>query len=257
MALEHVRTARPRVLYLALGETDDWAHAGRYDHYLHAAQRFDRFTQRLWETMQSMDQYRGQTTFVITTDHGRGGGPDGVEEPRREDPRSENIWIGVLGPGHACARRAGADGDGDPEPGGGDGGRGAGRRLRKRDGRSGTTDRGRARDEARASVEARMDRSRLLELLGATPASPPALAPAADRAGGPRRRRPREGHLCRRGGRARPRLRVPSRRRPAVIRPSSAITSTAASSRSARTARPASARHPISITRSSWPGGDT
>ena len=37
-ALEHVRAERPRVLYVVLGETDDWAHVGRYDHYLHAAQ---------------------------------------------------------------------------------------------------------------------------------------------------------------------------------------------------------------------------
>jgi dienelactone hydrolase len=97
-ALEHVRAARPRVLYLALGETDDWAHAGRYDHYLHAAQRFDRFTRQLWDEMQGMDEYRGRTSFVITTDHGRGGGPADWKSHGAKVPGAENIWIAVMGP---------------------------------------------------------------------------------------------------------------------------------------------------------------
>ena len=97
-ALEHVRAARPRVLYLSLGETDDWAHAGRYDHYLHSARRFDRFTRQLWDEMQGMDQYRGKTTFVITTDHGRGGGLTEWKSHGEKIPASENIWIAVMGP---------------------------------------------------------------------------------------------------------------------------------------------------------------
>ena len=40
-ALEFLKTEKPRVLYLSLGETDDWAHAGRYDLSLRAARRFD------------------------------------------------------------------------------------------------------------------------------------------------------------------------------------------------------------------------
>ena len=122
-ALEHVRAARPRVLYLALGETDDWAHAGRYDHYLHSARRFDGFTRRLWDEMQAMDQYRGQTTFVITTDHGRGGGLTEWKSPRREDPGVREHLDRRPRPGHARPRRAHEDGDGHPEPGRGHGGR--------------------------------------------------------------------------------------------------------------------------------------
>lgn len=97
-ALEHVRSARPRVLYVSFGETDDWAHAGRYDHYLHSAQRFDRLTRRLWDEMQAMDEYRGQTTFVLTTDHGRGGGLSEWKSHGEKIPGSENIWVAVLGP---------------------------------------------------------------------------------------------------------------------------------------------------------------
>ena len=53
-ALESMRTQQPRVLYVMLGEGDEWAHEGRYDLYLDATQRADRFIQRIWETAQSM-----------------------------------------------------------------------------------------------------------------------------------------------------------------------------------------------------------
>jgi len=49
--------------------------------------------------MQSMPQYRGKTTFIITTDHGRGSGPvDWKEHSTPESPGSEDIWIAVIGP---------------------------------------------------------------------------------------------------------------------------------------------------------------
>jgi phosphopentomutase len=97
-ALEHVRSAQPRVLYLSLGETDDWAHAGRYDHYLHSAQRVDRYLRRLWETLQSMPAYQGKTSLVITTDHGRGDGPKGWTSHGEKVDGAEDIWVAVLGP---------------------------------------------------------------------------------------------------------------------------------------------------------------
>src|SRR5258706_211857 len=97
-ALEHVRAARPRVLYVSFGETDDWAHLGRYDNYLYSAQRFDRFTRQLWDEMQGLGQYHGRTTFVITVDHGRGSGPTEWKSHGEKIPESDKIWIGVMGP---------------------------------------------------------------------------------------------------------------------------------------------------------------
>ncbi|MEZ6059254.1 MAG: hypothetical protein R3C19_02720 [Planctomycetaceae bacterium] len=97
-AQECLTKQRPRVLYVSLGETDDWAHAGRYDLYLDAAWHNDDYIRRLWETAQSLPQYRDKTSLVITTDHGRG--PDRVEwKNHGEDvPDCERIWIAVLGP---------------------------------------------------------------------------------------------------------------------------------------------------------------
>ena len=97
--LEYLRSAHPRVLFVGFGETDDWAHSGRYDMVLESAQHSDDFVRELWETMQAMPEYRDQTTFIITTDHGRGSGLlDWKEHGTPEYPGSENIWIGVIGP---------------------------------------------------------------------------------------------------------------------------------------------------------------
>jgi hypothetical protein len=97
-AHEYLKVRRPRVLYLAFCETDDWAHAGRYDLYLDAAYRTDQCIRKLWETIQSLDDYRGQTSLIITTDHGRGDVRDGWKSHSATIPGSEFVWIAALGP---------------------------------------------------------------------------------------------------------------------------------------------------------------
>jgi len=96
--LDYVKAAHPRLLFVGYGETDNWAHAGRYDLVLDSAHQFDAFVQELWNTMQSMPGYCGQTTFIITTDHGRGSGLEEWKEHGVEEKGSENIWIAVMGP---------------------------------------------------------------------------------------------------------------------------------------------------------------
>jgi hypothetical protein len=93
---------QPRVLFVGYGETDNWAHAGRYDLVLHSAHLFDHFVEELWNTLQRLPAYRDQTTFIITTDHGRGSGPVEWKEHGVEEKGSENIWIAVLGPDTAA-----------------------------------------------------------------------------------------------------------------------------------------------------------
>jgi hypothetical protein len=97
-ALDYLREHQPRVIYLAFGETDDWAHDGRYDMYLHAARGFDRSVQFLWNTLQSLPNYRDQTTLVIATDHGRGTGRADWKDHGERLPDSALIWIAALGP---------------------------------------------------------------------------------------------------------------------------------------------------------------
>lgn len=96
--LDHVRTGKSRVMFVAYGETDNWAHQGRYDLVLESAHRTDAFVKELWETMQAMPQYQGTTTFIVTADHGRGSGPVEWKEHGVEQKGSENVWIAVMGP---------------------------------------------------------------------------------------------------------------------------------------------------------------
>ena len=98
-AAEHLRRHGPRVLYIGLGETDEWAHERRYDLYLDAAHEADAFLRDLWGALQEMPAYRGSTALLLTTDHGRG--VDGDEWPNhgRRVAGAEAIWIAVMGPG--------------------------------------------------------------------------------------------------------------------------------------------------------------
>jgi hypothetical protein len=98
VALEYFKRQRPRVLYIGLGETDEFGHAGRYDHYLHAAHHVDNHLRLLWDTVQSLPDYRGTTTMILTTDHGRGDAPVEWKSHGANIKGSERIWIGVLGP---------------------------------------------------------------------------------------------------------------------------------------------------------------
>jgi dienelactone hydrolase len=183
--LEYVQAARPRVLYISFGETDDWAHAGRYDHYLHSAQRFDRFTRQLWDEMQGMEQYRGRTTFVITVDHGRGRGPTEWKSHGEKIPESQNIWIGVLGPdtpplgertqtatvtqSQVAATVAAALGEDFAKAMPGVAG--------PIDAALGAWPERKGTVMPPGSSGPDLDRARLLRMLGDTPAAPPALAP--------------------------------------------------------------------------------
>ena len=96
--IDYVKTARPRVLFVGYGETDWWAHIGHYDLVLESAHRMDEFVHELWDTMQAIPEYREQTTFIITADHGRGSGLEEWKEHGVKQQGSENIWIAVMGP---------------------------------------------------------------------------------------------------------------------------------------------------------------
>jgi hypothetical protein len=96
--LDSFAREQPRVLFVGYGETDNWAHSGRYDLVLHSAHSFDHFVEELWQKLQSLPAYRGSTTFIITTDHGRGSGLVEWKEHGIEQKGSENVWIAVMGP---------------------------------------------------------------------------------------------------------------------------------------------------------------
>jgi len=98
-AIESLRTRRPRVLWVMLGETDEWAHEKRYDLYLDSAFRADRFIRRVWEMVQGMPEYAGTTALVLATDHGRGASGADWTDHGRKVPAAEATWSAVMGPG--------------------------------------------------------------------------------------------------------------------------------------------------------------
>lgn len=111
-AMEALREQHPRVLYVAYGETDDFAHDGNYDRYLDAAHRTDQMLAELWRHLQSDAFYRGRTNFLITTDHGRGNSADGwphhaspaaiarggIKDAADGVPGSNQTWLTAIGP---------------------------------------------------------------------------------------------------------------------------------------------------------------
>ena len=97
-AVEYWKAKKPSVLYLSLGETDEWSHAGNYTEYLRAARRVDEYVKRLWEEAQKHPEYRGVTSLLLTVDHGRGEAPVGWRSHGQKLPQSKNIWMAFLGP---------------------------------------------------------------------------------------------------------------------------------------------------------------
>lgn len=97
-ALEYLQAAKPKLLYLSLGETDDWAHAGNYTEYLNSAHRVDAYLKTLWDLVQSLPEYKGKTTLIFSPDHGRGSDPVEWKTHGEKVPDSKYIWMAFLGP---------------------------------------------------------------------------------------------------------------------------------------------------------------
>ncbi|MBC3764527.1 alkaline phosphatase family protein [Neptunicella marina] len=103
-ASEYIAQHKPRVIYLALGETDDFAHDGHYDQLI----------ADLWQQLQSIPQYKNNTNLIITSDHGRGNNEhtwqhhaslDAIKGYMKELKGDESaivgsneIWMAAMGP---------------------------------------------------------------------------------------------------------------------------------------------------------------
>ena len=96
--MEYLKKNKPRVMYFAFDETDDFAHAGEYAAYLNAAHYTDRFIGELWNYLQSDPFYKGKTTIIITTDHGRGRDAENWKHHGVRIEGADEIWMAVLGP---------------------------------------------------------------------------------------------------------------------------------------------------------------
>lgn len=98
LARAYLQKNRPRMMWLAFGQSDDWAHGDRYDRLLDYLHLVDSLLGDLWQTLQAMDAYQGKTTLVLTTDHGRGLTGDDWIEHDAAIPGSDDVWVAVIGP---------------------------------------------------------------------------------------------------------------------------------------------------------------
>ena len=98
VAMRYLTERRPRVMFIGYGETDEWAHAGRYDRYLHAARTVDQYLSEIWSAVQAHPDYRGRTSLIVTTDHGRGRTVRDWSNHGKAVAGAEEMWIAVIGP---------------------------------------------------------------------------------------------------------------------------------------------------------------
>ena len=99
-ALEYIKKATPSLLYISYGETDDFAHNGDFDAYIKSANVTDGFIKELWEFTQNSSIYKDKTTFIITTDHGRGTIPIESWQGHGSGVNgADEVWLIVFGAG--------------------------------------------------------------------------------------------------------------------------------------------------------------
>jgi hypothetical protein len=100
----YMKTNKPRAVYFAFDETDDYAHGGFYHFYLKQATKIDQMLADLWSFIQSDPFYKDKTTLLITCDHGRGDTSPAEWKDHGSDVRhAEQTWFAIMGPDTAAS----------------------------------------------------------------------------------------------------------------------------------------------------------
>lgn len=97
-AREYISRCRPNIVFLGFGETDEMAHQNRYDLYLEKAAEIDKMIAALWHWVQTTPGYKDHTTFLITTDHGRGASSSKWTKHGLFVNGSSQTWLALIGP---------------------------------------------------------------------------------------------------------------------------------------------------------------
>ncbi|APR88416.1 hypothetical protein A7982_13765 [Minicystis rosea] len=88
LAIDHLVHNRPRFMWVALGDTDEWAHRNDYRGYVDALHFADAFVGELCAHLAEMGERGARTTVFVTTDHGRDAG---FADHGGAD--SANVWL--------------------------------------------------------------------------------------------------------------------------------------------------------------------
>lgn len=95
LAKLYLERHRPRFLYLSLLDSDEYAHRDRYREYTDSLLRYDGWIAELRGLLAEMGEYGEDTSIVVTTDHGRGGGWFWFTHGKRV-PSSFRTWAAVI-----------------------------------------------------------------------------------------------------------------------------------------------------------------
>lgn len=95
LALDHLATAKPDLLFVSLGDTDEDAHRNDRDAYNRSLTRADTFVGSVRAALDAMGE-RGRSTYLfVTADHGRA---DNFTEHGEKYPESARVWLVASGP---------------------------------------------------------------------------------------------------------------------------------------------------------------
>jgi hypothetical protein len=98
MAMEYLKAVKPRVLFISFDETDDWAHDKRYDRVLDSIHYFDQCLRELFAAIDTLPEYKGSTSVIVTTDHGRGSTLADWTDHGKKVAGAEQVWMAIAGP---------------------------------------------------------------------------------------------------------------------------------------------------------------
>lgn len=96
LALRYLEQKRPRLMFLGLGEPDEYAHRSDYAGYLGSLRAADAVLGELMATLDRMGERGAHTTVLVTADHGRG---RDWRHHGGDWPESSRVWLVAVGAG--------------------------------------------------------------------------------------------------------------------------------------------------------------
>ncbi len=105
-AFHYLKTKKPKAMYIAYGETDEWAHAGKYANYLDATHQVDQWIGDIWTWVQNTPGYKDNTYVLIATDHGRGWQNEWTSHGAKIKD-ANYVWFALMGPNLAAKGKLG------------------------------------------------------------------------------------------------------------------------------------------------------
>ena len=96
LGLRYLETRRPRLMFLGLGDPDEYAHRDDYAGYLASLRAADATLGEIFAVLGRMGARGAHTTVIVTADHGRG---RDYRVHGRAFPESGRVWLVAAGGG--------------------------------------------------------------------------------------------------------------------------------------------------------------